>query len=274
MFLLNNIFLSRSSVLIDPEDRGYQFGDGIYEVIRIYNGKMFLADGHYKRLERSAHEIFLKLPYSIQTLNGYLEKLIKDNNVVDGIVYLQVTRGVAPRTHAFPPETEPVLTAYTKLLSRPINEIEHGIKALLTEDIRWLRCDIKSLNLLGNVLAKEKATKQNYGEAILHRGDVVTEGSSTNVFAVKNGKLYTHPTTHLILPGITRQKVIELALDRHIPVIEETMKVSELLAMDEVFITSTTMEVTPVVQIDDHLIADGKPGELTRKLQEAFSSSL
>lgn len=270
MILYQDQIIDRKGSHIDIEDRGYQFGDGIYEVIRVYNKKMFMSEDHFKRLERSARELYLKLPYSIDQLESHLTDLIETNNLVDGIVYLQVTRGVAPRQHQLPQQGNSILTAYTKELSRPIHNLKSGIRCVLTEDIRWLRCDIKSLNLLGNVLAKQKAVDANCNEAILHRGDIITEGSSTNVFGIKDGALYTHPLNNYILPGITRIRTLDLATELNIPIIEESMTVKSLLSMEEVFVTSTTVEVMPVIQINDHIVGNGEPGQWTKSLQDAF----
>src|SRR5690625_1071941 len=247
MILINEMFEEQDKVHINIEDRGYQFGDGIYEVIRVYNVNCFKLDAHLQRLQQSAKYIELKLPYSIVEIKNKLIKLLNKNNLRNGHIYLQVTRGVAPRTHHFPNDSSAVLIAYTQERERPIQKMKLGISAITTEDIRWHRCDIKSLNLLGNVLAKQKAKEQDCDEAILHRDNIVTEGSSTNVFIVKGRKLYTHPVNNYILNGITRNVVIQLALDNHLSVIEEEFTMNDLFKADEIFITSTTIEITPIV---------------------------
>ncbi|TLS37457.1 D-amino-acid transaminase [Pseudalkalibacillus caeni] len=274
MIIFQNKIMDRSEVSIDIEDRGYQFGDGVYEVIRIYDGKLFEMEGHMKRLERSAGEIELSLPFPASEIIYSIKELIKHNNIKDGHVYMQITRGASSRNHPFPDNATPVLTAYTKEYEENPSATTEGIKALLADDIRWLRCDIKSLNLLGNVLGKQKAKDNGYDETIFHRGDTVTEGSSTNVFIVNNGQLVTHPATNLILNGITRKVVIDLAQNMSIPVREEEFTIDELLSADEVFITSTTIEVAPVTQINNTVLNDGKTGEVTRKLQEAFKNRI
>lgn len=272
--LYQDQFLSRDQGKVDMEDRGYQFGDGIYEAIRVYGGRLFLLDLHMKRLERSARELRLQLPYSIDHLTDNLRTLIAKNQIDDGLVYFQITRGAAPRQHLFPEETESVLTGSAISLSREDALRPDGIKASLIDDIRWLRCDIKTLNLLGNVLAKQKAHEQGSEEAILHRGDTVTEGSSCNVFIVKEGRLITHPADHFILNGITRLFVLDLAERLDIPVQERLFSTEELLSADEVFITSTGAEVKPVVQIGDQLIAGGRPGVIAGRLMEAFDKEV
>lgn len=268
LILLNSELLSREQALIDIEDRGYQFGDGVYEVVRIYNSHFFELEAHLERLERSAHEIKIKLPFTISELKQRIEKLKKSNNVHSGHLYLQITRGVSPRNHAFPEKAEPVLVAYTKEYSKEPSRIPG--RAMFTDDIRWLRCDIKSLNLLGNVMAKDDATVKGYDEAIFHRGEIVTEGSSTNVFIIKNRILYTHPANHLILDGITRRKILSVAASLDIQVKEESFTKQQLLEADEVFISSTTQEVRPIIEVDGQPIGNGKEGDVTASLQAEF----
>lgn len=269
MILLNDQFLPREEVKIDLEDRGYQFGDGIYEVARVYNGKAFRLDEHLVRLERSAKEIRMTLPLSNGEIKTKILELIAMDNLADGIVYFQVTRGVAPRAHNFPTNVTSVLTAYTKEMPRPIADFQSGVKVVSIEDIRWLRCDIKSLNLLGNVLAKQYAVENQAKEAIQIRNNTVTEGSASNFFIVKDGKIITHPANNFILRGITRDVIEEIANKLGIPFIEKEFSLNEAYKADEAFITSTTMEVTPVIQINDEKIAD-KPGTISKALQEEF----
>ncbi|MGM9967859.1 D-amino-acid transaminase [Rummeliibacillus sp. TYF005] len=273
--LLNNDLIDNDQMKLSINDRGYQFGDGIYEVIKVYNGNLFTPTEHIDRLYRSAEEIRLVIPYTKDVLHKMLYDLVEENELTDGHIYLQITRGVSPRNHAFPIEpTEPVLIAYTQTAERPVNNHRNGVSAILVEDIRWLRCDIKSLNLLGNVLAKQKAHEANCYEAIQHRGEIVTEGSSSNIYGIKNGVLYTHPTNQYILNGITRQVVMKCCQELGIQVVEEPMTKEELLQMDEVFLSSTTSEITPIIKIDDSIINSGKPGDFTRKIQQAFEEKV
>lgn len=274
IILYNDQFLPREEGKVDIEDRGYQFGDGIYEAIRVYNGRFFLLDLHMKRLERSSKELRLTLPYGIDRLTRNLELLIEKNNINEGEVYFQITRGDAPRNHIFPQSSTSVLTGSAGNLKRKDIVRPEGIRASLQDDIRWLRCDIKTLNLLGNVLAKQKAHENGAEEAIFHRGDIVTEGGSCNVFIVKGGRLITHPADHFILNGITRIHVLDIAERLGIPVEERTFTIDELLAADEAFITSTGVEVTPVVQVDDKFIGSGKPGSVTKRLFAAFDEDV
>src|SRR5690625_4313948 len=261
--ILFNDEITERKKLVDIEDRGYQFGDGIYEVIGVYAKSPFLMDEHLDRLERSANELRLHLPFNKLEIKEKLEKLVSANGLEEGLIYLQISRGIASRSHEFPdPNTPPTVVAYTKAIG-DLSELQNnGSTAVLTEDIRWLRCDIKTLNLLPNTLAKQKAVENNAIEAIFHRGDVVTEASSSNVFIVKSGKLYTHPANNLILNGITRQKVIQLCGELKLPVMEEPFTVENLFEADEVFITATKTDIVPITKIDGKDINDGKPGKI------------
>lgn len=270
MILYNEQLLPREDVHIDIEDRGYQFGDGVYEVIRVYNGRPFYLQKHLQRLLRSAEAIQLELPVALEPLAKKLEELVVANHMNQGNIYLQVTRGVAARTHVFPVINQPVLIAYTQPGERPTEALQAGITAITTEDLRWLRCDVKSLNLLGAVLAKQKAVDHQADEAILIRDGFVTEGSSTNFFLVEDEVIWTHPANHLILHGITRQIVLQLAAKRNLTVHEVAFAKERVYRADECFITSTTMEVCPVVKVDDRVINQGQPGAITRMLQAGF----
>ena len=273
--LWNDKIVKDEEVIINKEDRGYQFGDGVYEVIKVYNGEMFTAEEHIDRLYLSAEKIGLTIPCTKDKLHILLHELVEKNTLGTGHIYFQITRGTSPRIHNFPADTVvPVITAYTKENERPIANFEKGVKVTFVEDIRWLRCDIKSLNLLGAVLAKQEAVEKGCYEAILHRGDVITEGSSTNVFGIKDGVLYTHPVNNFILNGITRNVVIQCANEIGLPVKEEALTKSQALEMDELFVTSTTSEVTPVIIIDDTNINGGNVGEWTRKLQAQFETKI
>lgn len=270
--LTNDKLTVRDKAAVDIEDRGYQFGDGIYEMFSVYNGKPFLLDEHLQRLLRSAFELQINMPYAVEALKDKIYELCAADSLQDGLIYLQISRGTSPRDHAFPQASvTPCLIAYTIPKERPLHLQAGGAGAVLSEDIRWLRCDIKSLNLLGNVLAKQKAKEQGAYEAIMHRGSTVTEGSSTNVFIVKDGTVMTHPANNFILNGITRVKVLELCRDSNIPVLETEFSIDQLMCADEVFITSTSIEIVPIMQIEGQSIATGFPGEITRRLQSSMS---
>lgn len=270
--LINEKLVDEQDANVPYNDRGYVFGDGIYEYIRVYDNNVFTAKEHFERLLRSAKEIGLELKYNVDELTELIQELLSTNNIVNGGVYIQVTRGAAPRDHAFPtPSVEPNIMAFTKSYDRPYKLLEEGINAITTEDVRWLRCDIKSLNLLGNVLAKEYATKYNAQEAIQHRGDIVTEGSSSNVYAIKNGEIYTHPVNNYILNGITRMVIKAVAEDKGIPFNEEVFTVDFLKNADEIIVSSTSIEVMPVVKLDGENVGDGEVGSITKSLQEGFN---
>lgn len=272
--IFNGQIMDRSVVHIDVEDRGYQFGDGVYEVFRVYNGRLFAAELHLNRLMESAQLLSINIPYSVKELQVQFEELIARDQLEFGTVYMQVTRGVSIRNHAFPiDEVEPVLIAYTKGLPYG-GEEKSGICAITTEDIRWLRCNIKSLNLLGNIFAKQQAVEAGCEEAIQHRDGRVTEGSSSNVAIIVDGILKTHPANHLILNGITRQVVLHLCKANGIPYMEEAFTMEEMLAADEVFYTSTGVEVTPIVKINNQMIANGEIGPITRKLQALYREEI
>lgn len=275
--LVNDKIVERESVAIDMEDRGYQFGDGVYEVVRLYNGQFFTFDEHIDRLYESAAKIDLVIPYAKDVLRNLLQKLAKENNIHTGNIYLQVTRGIQiPRNHIIPDDfpLEGILTASAREVPRDEALFVEGGRTITDEDIRWLRCDIKSISLLGNILAKNKAHRAGALEAILHRGGTVTECSASNVFIVKDGVLLTHAADNLILNGITRQVIIDAAKKGGVPVEERDFSLEELEAADEVFISSTTLEVTPITQVDDSVIGNGSRGPVTKKVHELFEAEI
>ena len=273
MILVNNLLVERKGFGVDIEDRAYQFGDGVYEVIRVYGGKVFAMSRHLDRLWRSCAELKIPLPFGKDDLAASFAELVKVNQLSgDGIIYLQVSRGVAPRVHQFPAESGPLLVAYTREVQRPLQAMENGGSVITAEDIRWLRCDIKSLNLLGNVLAKQAAVEKGAIEAIMHRGNTVTEGSSSNFFIVREGAVYTHPLNNLILGGITREIIVELAGELNLTLRQQPFTVDQAYGAEEAFITSTISEVLPIISIDGRTIGSGAPGPVTRQLQKAFGA--
>lgn len=272
IYFLNGQFVEEEDVTISIDDRGYYFGDGIYEVVKVYSGKLFSATEHINRLFESAAKIKISIPFTKEELMTMAVELIAKNKLKDGHFYIQVTRGASPRQHQFPnPSVAPVIIAYTVNTSRPISAMTNGVSAKMVVDVRWLRCDIKSLNLLGSVLAKQEAIEAGCYEAILHRDGVITEGSSTNIFGIKDGVIHTHPATNLILNGITRQAILHICNELKFPIQEKEFTVEETFDMDELFLTSTTSEVIPITTVDGRTIYDGKPGPITKKLQEAYS---
>lgn len=270
--LYNDQIMERKNVM-DIEDRAYQFGDGVYEVIGVYDGTPLMMEEHMERLERSARELRLDLPAPISEIKRNLEKLVEANGLNEGIIYMQISRGVASREHAFPePGTQAVTIAYTREETRQTDLEDNGGTAVLAEDIRWLRCDIKTLNLLPNVMAKQKAVENDAVEAILHRGNIVTEASASNVFIVKDDELYTHPADNYILNGITRRKIIQLSDELGIKVNEQTYTVDDLLKADEVFISATKQDIVPILKVNGQTIGDGRAGKITHKILQAFRS--
>lgn len=274
-YFMNGQFVNRDELAISIDDRGYYFGDGVYEVMKIYDGELFTIEEHIQRLFRSAREIKLTIPFTSEQLINVAHELIQLNKVRNGHIYVQVTRGVDARQHHFPAAEVPaVVTAYAVETARPLSDMKKGVSVKSVKDIRWLRCDIKSLNLLGSVLAKEEAREAGCTEAILHRDGIVTEGASTNMFGVKDGVVFTHPATNLILAGITRQVILDLCQELNIVVREQAFTLEEAVLMDEFFYTSTNVEVMPVIEIDGQVIGNGERGPMTKQLQEAFYAKL
>lgn len=275
-FLVNDMFIDEKDVQLSIYDRGYQFGDGVYEVIRFYHKKYFKLKEHLIRYIESARKIDIDTGLDLEQLESMFEELLQYNSVENGYVYTQLTRGTAPRSHIYKKEDlKPQLIAYVEEATRPIETMEKGASAILHEDERWTKCDIKSLNLLGSVLAKNKAHKLGAFEAILHRGNIVTEGSVSNVFVYKNNKLYTSPADNLILNGITRLTIIEIARELGLEVEEKSVTVDFLLSSDEVFTTATVSEITPIVEIKDKgSIGNGKPGEVTKLIQAKYEEKI
>ncbi|MEL4027225.1 D-amino-acid transaminase [Caldifermentibacillus hisashii] len=272
--IFNGHIVDREKAIIHIEDRGFQFGDGVYEVIRIYNGKPFTLKEHIDRLYASAQKIYMEIPYSKQEITDLIINLLEQENASTCNLYLQISRGVVPRNHVIPETASPTLIGYLMPGTRPVDLMKTGGKAVITEDLRWHYCDIKSISLLGAVLAKKKATDAGCLEAILHRDGIITEGSSTNIWMVQNGKLFTHPANQFILNGITRQKVISLLDFNQLPYEETGFTVEQLQNADELFLTSTTMEIIPIVEVDGVKIGNGTPGDVTRKLQTLFEREI
>ncbi|WP_227938511.1 D-amino-acid transaminase [Alkalihalobacillus deserti] len=270
----NQQLLPKKEASINFEDRGYYFGDGIYEVIKIYNGQPFAMDHHLKRLQSSAKKLDITLPYAEEKITELLMKLLNKNAVVDGFLYFQITRGVEPRNHLYTRNSPAVFTAFTQAAQNLEETQKNGVNVWLTDDIRWLRCDIKTINLLGNVMVKREAADHQCHEAILHRNGMITEGSSSNLFLVKDQVLYTHPATNLILNGITRQLLIDVATKHNYSVVEEPFPVEVLEHADEAFITSTSVEITPIISVKGQLATTFEVGPVTKDLQTKFKAIL
>lgn len=264
---LNGEYNALKEGRVSVEDRGFQFADGVYEVVRVYDGRPFRLREHLARLERSLAGVEIPLPEPLPKIEEICRRLI--GTLKEATIYLQVTRGASPRSHAFPRGVPPTLVAYV----RPIKAypLDKTFSLLTAFDDRWGRCHLKTIALLPNVLAKQKAAEAGCDEALFVREDgTVTEGSSSNAFLVRAGALVTHPSTNRILNGITREVVLGLAREFGIPVLERTYALSETVEGDEFFMTGTTTEVMPVVSIDGKRIGSGAPGPITQKLQSAF----
>lgn len=269
----NDKIVERSEVKIDMEDRGYQFADGIYDVVRAYNGKFFTLNEHVDRLFSSAEKIELDMPFTKEELKQLLSKLIEENGIDTGNVYMQITRGIGiPRNHTYtdPDLVPPVFTATTTIVPRDQEKMNQGMSAFIVPDMRWLRCDIKSISLLGNIMAKHEAHKKGGDEAILHRDGIVTECSSSNVWMVKDDTIYTHPDGNLVLPGITKIMLLKVARKAGMLVKEEAFTLEDLKEADEVFASSTTMEAMPIISINGNPVGHGKRGAVVEKLQQLY----
>lgn len=274
----NGEFCPKEDVSISPDDRGFLLADGVYEVFCAYDGDLFATDAHFERLEQSLHAIDLTTPdgslhKSITALPDVLPELLRRNDLSDAHakIYLQVTRGAASRQHAFPDSpVPPTVYATAKHYDPPEQKWEEGVRAVLHPDLRWSRCDIKSVALLPAVLANQRAQEAGAFEAVLHREGVITEGSHTTVAAVVDDTLVTHPLTNHILPGVTRKVILNLCEHIGQPVQETPIRTEELHEVDELMVWGTTSGVMPVVQVDDWMVGTGEPGPVTRELQAAF----
>jgi D-alanine transaminase len=273
---LNGRYLPQENIFISPEDRGFLFADGIYEVIRSYSGRLFQTKAHIDRLNRSANALqFNQTDFSF--LETVCERLIAENRLMQGdaVIYIQVTRGVAPRSHAFPPiETPLTVYATAKPFHPHQQEYENGVQVILVPDQRWARCDIKTVGLLANTLAHQRARNIHATEALFVRDGAVMEGTHSNVMAVFNGQVITPPSTNYILSGITREFVSGLCGELSIPFSETPLFETNVLNVDELMIIGTTVEVTPVITVNGENIGSGAPGPITRKLQKAFQEKV
>lgn len=269
---VNGRFIPWKDAVVSIDDRGFQFGDGVYEVIRTYRGAPFELAAHLARLERSTKELNLVQPYSRAQWTQWIQQGLGQAGYQEAKVYIQITRGTAPRDHAFPSGVSPtVVMTIRELHPLSLQLRQDGVTARTCDDLRWSRCDIKSLNLLGNVLAREEARKAGVFEAILVKDGLVTEGSLSNVMAVRSGTIVTAPEGPRILSGVTRTVVLELARKEEIPVEEQFLSLDALYGADEVFLTGTTLEVLGVVRIDGNTIGSGRPGPITKTLAARWS---
>lgn len=272
---LNTEIVEKSEAKVSVLDRGFLFADGVYEVVAIQKGKLFLMDEHIHRLNNSMQGLQFQ-PNEID-LTSISNELIKKNEITgDAILYIQITRGTGDtRNHLITGDETPTVVAFTQSVVLPtIEDLQVGFKAILREDIRWKMCDIKSVSLLPNILLKNEAKKHSAMECLLHREGTVTEGSASNVFIAKNGVVITPPKSVLILPGITRDFIINSVAKLDIKLEEREFSTEELLSADEVWISSTTRDITPITQIDDTKIGAGTPGPIWAAAIKQFKDSV
>ncbi len=273
---VNGQYLRHCDAYVHIEDRGYQFADGIYEVCLVIDGSYWDFDGHMARMERSLNELRIRMPMGIAALKLVMQEVVKRNRLKNALVYMQVTRGVAKRGHAFPKNGATpalILTAQRFDLNQSDAQAERGVSVITMPDIRWRRVDIKTVGLLPNVLAKQAASEAGAAEAWLVRDGFVTEGSSSNAWIVNDkGVLITHPKTNDILGGVTRETAIACAHELQIKVEERPFTVEEAIAAKEAFISSATNLVMPVVEIDGQKVANGVPGPIAARLRAAYKA--
>ncbi len=270
---VNGRFVPWEQATVPVEDRGFQFGDGVYEVIRTYHGKPFELEAHLARLDRSANELRLPPAYSRSQWIAFIQQGLSQARYPEAKIYIQLTRGVAPRDHAFPAQVTPTAVMTIRELTPLAEAVRHaGVTARTCDDLRWGRCDIKSVNLLANVLAREEAKTAGVFEAILVKDGRVTEGSVSNVMIVRSGAIVTAPEGPRILSGVTRTVVLGLARQEGLSVQERFVSVDELYGADEVFLTGTTVEVLGVVRIDGRTIGTGRLGPITMRLAAAWAA--
>jgi D-alanine transaminase len=274
---LNGELMPADAARVSIWDRGFLFGDAVYEVFRLYEGRGWIKDDHVARLERSLREMRI-VGVDMRRMSERIHRAISESGIKDGTVYIQVTRGVAPRRHAFPdvsiPPTELIVVVpYDDTDTATLRET--GVAVVSHPDLRWKRCDVKSTNLLGNVLANEAAHRAGAYEAILvdEQGNV-TEATHSSLLWVRGGRLEGTAEGPEILPGTTRHFMLQLAADEQIAFAPASIRLDELVAADEVLMAGTTIEVLPVVRIDDWLVNEGRPGPLTRRLQAAFRNAV
>jgi D-alanine transaminase len=271
---VNGRYVRHTDAAVHIDDRGYQFADAVYEVLLAIEGGLWDLDAHFDRLDRSLGELEIEAPMSRGALTTVLISLLRRNRLDNALIYLQVTRGVAPRSHAFPAtpvEPSIVITAKPFDLQKLDAQAEAGVSVITQPDIRWGRVDIKTTGLLPNALAKEAARRAGALEALLLRDGKVTEGAASNAWMVTaKGEIVTHPLGHEILGGITRQTIIACARELQIKVIERAFTLKEANEAAEFFITSAGNLVMPVIRIDDQEIGDGSPGAVTRRLRDAY----
>ncbi len=271
---LNGQFLAPENACISIMDRGFLFGDGVYEVIPAYGGHPFRLQDHLQRLENSLRAIRMEPPLTHAEWRDILDELLSQLPGQDQQIYLQITRGAYDkRLHAIPEQVNPTILAITSILSERNPDIAiRGVSAVTVEDIRWHHCDIKAITLLANILGQQQAHDQQADHAILVRHGIAMEGASANLFMVKDGLIITPPKSRDLLPGITRDLVLELAQDAGLPHAEAIIQAQDLDTADEIWLTSSTREVMPVTRLNGNPVADGKPGPIWQQINELYTA--
>ena len=274
---VNGNYLEEKEASVNVNDRGHLLADGAYEGFRIYQGKIFKLQEHKNRFQRSLDE--LKISHNLTNeIEEVFDNLYKQNSYNPNeelFYYMQITRGVAPRDHAFPKDKIPT-GIYAFLVEKKINEENYnqGIRVCTAPDNRWARCDIKCIALIANCMAKQNALDRGFSDALFVHDGVITEGTSTNVCFIKDGVLYTHAATNRILSGVTRNLVLDLCKENNIEVVEFPLTLDKLSLIDEAFLTGTTQELTPITSVDNIEIGNAKSGTITKKLQQAFKDHI
>jgi len=273
---VNGRYIRHSQAGVHIEDRGYQFADGVYEVVVVVNRRMVDEDLHFARLERSLREIRMKMPFGADVFRLKVAELLRLNRLRNGSLYIQVSRGVAPRNHPIPDEIRAAVVMTVRPLVLPRRElVEEGVSVVTVPDIRWKRPDIKSVSLLPNVLAKDVAVRNSAYEAWqVDDNGIVTEGSSTNAWIVKGRKIITYPPENAILNGVTRLALLKIAAEMQIEVDERPFSLQEAKDADEAFLTSSTAFLIPIVEIDGTRIGQGRPGPVSERLLGGYSTHL
>ena len=267
----NGRFTTTDERVLGVEDRGFQFGDAVYEVFKFGRKRPIFAMDHFRRMDRGLREIDIRNPWTESSFARTIDELLERTAFNDGIVYIQVSRGESERAHFYPDDMKPTAIAYSRRFRFPDDaKKERGIRLITGPDQRWTQCHVKSVNLLPNLLAKKRAQRASADEALLVSDGVVREGASSSFFVVIKGRVVTHPLDEHILPGVVRDRVIGLALTSKIRVDERPVRETELFGVDEAFITSTTMGVMPVAEIDGRVIGNSRRGEVTTRLQRLF----
>jgi D-alanine transaminase len=271
MVFLNGVFLPLEEAKVPVLDRGFIFGDGVYEVVPVYSKVPFRLEEHLARLERSLAAVGIRNPYTREQWRGFIAGIIERQRFEDQAVYFQVTRGVAKRDHAFPKHAEPTVFMMSNPLVPPAPAlVESGASAISARDNRWLRCDIKSISLIGNVLLRELSAEADAVETVLFRDGKLTEASSSNVFVVSGGTIQSPPKNELILPGITYDVVVELARAHALPLEFRDIAESEVRAADELWVTSSSKEVLAIVELDGRRVGEGRPGPVFRRMYRLY----